>query len=80
MRAADLNRARDVVEAIAGARATIEKLAAGKVFLGVGEGVHTSRITLAPSYLAGIVAEVKASLEQSIAAGEQALRDMGVEP
>jgi hypothetical protein len=50
------------------------------VALMVGEGKDSSEIALSPAYLARIIADVTASLDQQIAAANAALTDMGVEP
>lgn len=80
MRAADLKRAQELIAGIGLDRAMITRLEAGPVFLAVGQGNDVGKVKLAPNYLAGIVADVTRALEQNIAASEQALRDMGVEP
>lgn len=51
-----------------------------RVTLMAGEGKDTSEIVLSASYLARIIADVTASLDQQIAAANAALTDMGVEP
>ncbi|KQU77741.1 hypothetical protein ASD12_18245 [Mesorhizobium sp. Root102] len=51
-----------------------------RVALMAGDGKDSSEIVLSAGYLAKIIADVTASLDQQIANANQALVDMGVEP
>lgn len=76
----DLDRAMKLFADRKTALAMRSRLDSEPVRLMVGDGATAGSIALSSSYLGGIVSEVKASLDQQIAAINSTLTEMGIEP
>ncbi|WP_054308952.1 hypothetical protein [Mesorhizobium sp. 1M-11] len=76
----DLNRALKLFEERKTAMAMRSRLDSEPVRLMVGDGATAGTVALSPSYLGGIVGDVKASLDQQIAVINSTLTAMGIEP
>lgn len=81
MRAADLDKARRLLEARDQNLAMFNRLEAGEpLSLLVGESGSQSAIVIAPGYAAGIRADLLAAFKGRLAENDAALAGLGVEP
>lgn len=81
MKAADLDRAQALAGELAAVRRLAERIGAGEALhLMLGSGPGASEIVLSQAYGARLRADVAASLHVCIAALEDALAALGVEP
>ncbi|RWH88021.1 MAG: hypothetical protein EOR77_25865 [Mesorhizobium sp.] len=77
---ADLTRAMKLISERDTAQRIRDRVTGQRVALMVGEGKDAGEVVLSAAYLAQIIADVTASLDQQITAANAALTDMGVEP
>lgn len=77
---ADLTRAMKLISERDTAQRIRDRVIGQRVALMVGEGKDAGEVVLSAAYLAQIIADVTASLDQQITAANAALTDMGVEP
>lgn len=77
---ADLARAQKIFGERDIAQRMRDRVTSQRVALMVGEGKDAGEVALSAAYLAQIIADVTASLDQQIAAANAALTNMGVQP
>ncbi|TIN41355.1 MAG: hypothetical protein E5Y10_22700 [Mesorhizobium sp.] len=77
---ADLVKAQKIFAERDTAQRMRDRVTSQRVALMVGEGKDAGEVVLSVDYLAQIIADVTASLDQQITAANAALTNMGVQP